>query len=110
MGPIDDQVYRTVATLLGMLATRLPYRCGLNPRAVRHHDGPPALVAPRKNIEDAVLLRLFAFLSAPLQVTIAEKMRLKVAEIMKVTSSCATCQLFNLAPSPVTSPPTTGSK
>jgi len=102
--PIDDQVYRTVATLLGMLATRLPYRCGLSPRAYRHHDGPPALVAPRKNIEDAVLLRLFAFLSAPLQNSIAEKMRLPVAAIMKVAVPCATCQLFSLAPSPASNP------
>jgi len=94
--PIDDQAYRTIATLLGLLATRLPFRCGLNPRAFRHIDGPPALVAPRKNIEDAVLLRVFAFLSAPLQRSIAEKMRLSVAAIMKATLPCATCQLFSL--------------
>merc|ERR1712113_576520 len=54
--PIDDQAYRTLTTLLGILSTRLPFRCGLNPRAFRHHEGPPTLVAPRKNIEDAVLL------------------------------------------------------
>lgn len=94
--PIDDQAYRTVATLLGLLATRLPFRGGLNPRAFRHHDGSHALVAPRKNIEDAVLLRVFAFLSAPLQRLIAEKMRLSVASIMKATIPCATCQLFSL--------------
>lgn len=74
--PIDDQAYRTATTLLGMLATRLPFRCGLNPRAFRHHDGRVALVAPRKNIEDTTLLRLFAFLSSPLQKLIADKMRL----------------------------------
>jgi len=96
--PIDDQVYRTVTTLLGMLATRLPFRGGLNPRAFRHHEGPPALVVPRKNVEDAVLLRLFAFLSAPLQRLIAEKMRLPVAAIMRVTMPCATCQLLSVRP------------
>jgi len=96
--PIDDTVYRIVATLLGMLATRLPYRCGMNPRAFRHHEGPPALVAPRKNIEDAVLLRLFAFLSTPLQAGVAEKMRLPLLSLLKSTLPCATCQLLNLAP------------
>merc|ERR1712085_106064 len=80
--PIDEQAYRTVATLLGMLSTRLPFRCGLNPRAFRHHEGPPALVPPRKNIEDAVLLRTFAFLSAPLQAAIAEKMKLPVSSLI----------------------------
>lgn len=99
--PIDEQVYRTVTTLLGMLATRLPFRGGLNPRAFRHHDGPPALVAPRKNIEDAVLLRLFAFLSAPLQASIAEKMRLPVASLMQTAATCATCQLSTLEPLPM---------
>merc|ERR1712203_1187027 len=88
--PIDDQVYRTLTTLLGMLATRLPFRCGLNARAFRHHEGPPALVAPRKNIEDAVLLRSFAFLSTPLQTVIADKMRLPVRDLMRTTLPCAT--------------------
>jgi len=97
--PIDDQVYRTLATLLGMLATRLPFRCGLNPRGFRHHEGPPALVAPRKNIEDAVLLRSFFFLSTPLQAVIAEKMRLPVAELLRSSISSASCQLFSLKPS-----------
>jgi len=92
--PIDDQAYRTVTTLLGMLATRLPFRCGLNPRAFRHHDGPPALIAPRKNIEDGSLLRLFAFLSTPLQASVAEKMRLPIAALMKATLPSATCQLY----------------
>jgi len=100
--PIDDQAYRTVATLLGLLATRLPFRGGLNPRAFRHHEGPPALVAPRKNIEDTVLLRVFAFLSTPLQRLIAEKMRLSVSAITKATMPCATCQLFSLKHSQTT--------
>merc|ERR1719265_2077201 len=96
--PIDDQIYRTVTTLLGMLSTRLPFRCGLNPRALRSRDGPAALVAPRKNIEDANMLRLFAFLSAPLQAVVAEKMRLKVDTLMRVALPCASCQLANLRP------------
>jgi len=96
--PIDEQAYRTVATLLGMLSTRLPFRCGLNPRAFRHHEGPPALVPPRKNIEDAVFLRTFAFLSAPLQAAIAEKMKLPVSSLMKTVASCATCSLTSLVP------------
>jgi len=96
--PIDDQVYRTATTLLGMLATRLPFRCGLNPRAFRHHEGPPALVAPRKNIEDTALLRLYAFLSAPLQKLIADKMRLSVLSLLRTTAPCASCQLFALRP------------
>lgn len=98
--PIDDQVYRTITTLLGMLTTRLPFRCGLNPRAFRSHDGPPALVAPRKNIEDAVLLRLFAFLSKPLQASVADKMRLSVAALTRATLPSASCQLFALRPAP----------
>lgn len=98
--PIDDQAYRVVATLLGMLATRLPHRCGLNPRAFRHHEGSPPLVAPRKNIEDAVLLKSFAFLSSPLQSTIAEKMRLPIITLMNSTLPSASCQLFNLSPVP----------
>lgn len=96
--PIDDQVYRILATLLGMLSTRLPYRCGLNPRAFRHHEGPPALVAPRKNIEDGVLLRQFAFLSTPLQDAIAEKMRLPLLTLLRASLPCATCQLLSLTP------------
>jgi len=98
--PIDDQVYRTITTLLGMLTTRLPFRCGLNPRAFRSHDGPPALVAPRKNIEDAVLLRLFAFLSKPLQASVADKMRLSVVALTRATLPSASCQLFALRPAP----------
>merc|ERR1712061_311580 len=94
--PIDDQVYRTITTLLGMLSTRLPFRCGLNPRAARGHDGPPALVAPRKNVEDALLLRLFAFLSSPLQRLIGEKMRLPVANIMQTTMPYANCQMLSM--------------
>merc|ERR1712151_1092818 len=101
-----DQVYRTLATLLGMLAARLPFRCGLNPRGYRHHEGPPALVAPRKNIEDAVLLRSFFFLSAPLQAVIAEKMRLPVSELLWSSISCASCQLYSLKPSPLEATPT----
>eukprot|EP00929_Paragymnodinium_shiwhaense_P007923 TRINITY_DN111848_c0_g1_i1.p1 TRINITY_DN111848_c0_g1~~TRINITY_DN111848_c0_g1_i1.p1 ORF type:complete len:1443 (-),score=280.36 TRINITY_DN111848_c0_g1_i1:120-4448(-) len=96
--PIDDQVYRTVTTLLGMLSTRLPFRCGLNPRALRSRDGPPALVAPRKNIEDANMLRVFAFLSGPLQTVVAEKMRLKVDNLMRVALPCANSQLASLRP------------
>lgn len=98
--PINDQVYRTVTTMLGILATRLPFRAGLSPRALRHRDGPPALVAPRKNIEDANMLRLFAFLSAPLQASVAEKMRLKVDALMRVALPCATSQLATLRPEP----------
>ncbi|CAE8583292.1 unnamed protein product, partial [Polarella glacialis] len=98
--PIDDQAYRTITTLLGMLFTRLPFRCGLNPRAFRHHDGPPALIAPRKNIEDAVLLRQFAFLSTPLQTSIAEKMRLPVPTLMRATLPYASNSLFALRPAP----------
>lgn len=99
--PIDDQVYRTVTTLLGMLATRLPFICGLNPRAFRHHDGPPTLVAPRKNIEDTLLLRHFAFLCTPLQASIADKMRLPLMSLLRTTMPCATCQLYNLRPEAV---------
>merc|ERR1711870_198072 len=95
---MGDQVYRTLATLLGMLATRLPFRCGLNPRGFRHHEGPPALVAPRKNIEDSVLLRSFCFLSTPLQAVIAEKMRLPVSDLLRSSIPCATCQLYSLKP------------
>lgn len=98
--PIDDQAYRTLTTLLGILSTRLPFRCGLNPRAFRHHEGPPALVAPRKNIEDAVLLQSFAFLSSPLQALIAEKMRLSVSELLRTSIPCASCQLHALKPLP----------
>jgi len=96
--PIDEQVYRTATTLLGMLGTRLPFCCGLNPRGFRHADGPTALVAPRKNIEDTLLLRLYAFLSSPLQNTIAEKMRLPVNQMLRTTLPCASCQLHALKP------------
>eukprot|EP00931_Biecheleriopsis_adriatica_P056191 TRINITY_DN33294_c0_g1_i1.p1 TRINITY_DN33294_c0_g1~~TRINITY_DN33294_c0_g1_i1.p1 ORF type:complete len:1418 (-),score=316.41 TRINITY_DN33294_c0_g1_i1:148-4401(-) len=96
--PIDDQAYRTITTLLGMLFTRLPFRCGLNPRAFRSHEGPPSLVAPRKNIEDAVLLRQFAFLSTPLQTSIAEKMRLPVPALMKAVAPYASSMMFALRP------------
>jgi hypothetical protein len=96
--PIDEQVYRTATTLLGMLCTRLPFRCGLNPRAFRHHDGPTTLVAPRKNIEDTLLLRLYAFLSSPLQKLISDKMRLSVLSMLRTTSTCASCQLHALRP------------
>jgi len=98
--PIDDQIYRTITTLLGMLCTRLPFRCGLNPRAARGHDGPPSLVAPRKNVEDAVLLRLFAFLSSPLQRLIGEKMRLPVASILQTTMPYANCQMLSMRTQP----------
>merc|ERR1712151_48892 len=91
--PIDDQVYRTVTTMLGMLSTRLPFRCGLNPRALRTREGPAALVAPRKNIEDANMLRLFAFLSSPIQASVADKMRLSVESLMRTALPCATSQL-----------------
>lgn len=83
--PIDDQAYRTIATLLGMLATRLPFRGGLNPRAFRHQEGPPALVAPRRSIEDASLLRHFAFVSCHLQSPIAERMRMPAAALLRAT-------------------------
>ncbi|CAJ1383954.1 unnamed protein product [Effrenium voratum] len=83
--PIDDQAYRTITTLLGMLFTRLPFCCGLNPRAFRS-DNAATLLTPRKNIEDAVLLRHFAFLSQPLQGSIAEKMRLPVSALMRATA------------------------
>jgi len=96
--PIDEQVYRTATTLLGMLSTRLPFRCGLNPRAFRYHDGPTTLIAPRKNIEDTELLRLYAFLSTPLQKLISDKMRLSVLSMLRTTSSCASCQLHALRP------------
>lgn len=82
--PIDDQAYRTITTLLGMLFTRLPFRCGLNPRAYRS-DAQINLLTPRKNIEDAVLLKSFAFLSQPLQNSIAEKMRLPLPALMRAT-------------------------
>ncbi|CAJ1414539.1 unnamed protein product [Effrenium voratum] len=49
--PIDDQAYRTITTLLGMLFTRLPFCCGLNPRAFRS-DNAATLLTPRKNIEE----------------------------------------------------------
>lgn len=97
--PIDDQEYRTVATLLGMLATRLPFRGGLNHRALRQRDGPPALVAPRKNIEDAYMLRFFTFLSTPHQNAVADKMRLSVSSLVRAAIPCATCQLAALRPS-----------
>eukprot|EP00930_Biecheleria_cincta_P027399 TRINITY_DN19257_c0_g1_i1.p1 TRINITY_DN19257_c0_g1~~TRINITY_DN19257_c0_g1_i1.p1 ORF type:complete len:1549 (-),score=302.72 TRINITY_DN19257_c0_g1_i1:13-4632(-) len=95
--PIDDQAYRTITSLLGMLFTRLPFRCGLNPRAFRSGSG-QVLVAPRKNIEDAVLLRQFAFLSTPLQASIAEKMRLSVPALLKATAPFASNSLFSLPP------------
>lgn len=96
--PIDDHVYRTTTTLLGILAQRLPFRAGLNPRTFRHHRGPPALVAPRKNIEDAVLLQVFVFLSGPLQTSVADKMRLPVSALLRAAVPCASCQLFALKP------------
>merc|ERR1712187_451025 len=98
--PIDDQVYRTVTTMLGMLSSRLPFRCGLNPRALRTREGPPALVAPRKNIEDANMLRLFAFLSSPIQASVADKMRVSVEALVRTTLPCATCRLAVLQFSP----------
>jgi len=98
--PIEDQTYRTVATLQGLLSTRLPYRGGLNPRAFRHTDNQSALVAPRKNIEDAVLLRRFAFLSTPLQTAIAERMRVSVDSLVRVAAPCASCHMLNFAPPP----------
>ncbi|OLQ01194.1 putative cleavage and polyadenylation specificity factor subunit 1 [Symbiodinium microadriaticum] len=90
--PIDDQAYRTITTLLGMLFTRLPFRCGLNPRAFRSHDGPATLLTPRKNIEDAVLIRHFAFLSLPLQQTISQKMRSVEARELGEETALATRQ------------------
>lgn len=92
--PIDDQAYRTITTLLGMLFTRLPFRCGLNPRAFRSHDGPATLLTPRKNIEDAVLIRHFAFLSLPLQQTISQKMRLSVSALLRATAPYGTSVLM----------------
>jgi len=99
--PIDDQVYRTVTTLLGILSTRLPFCGGLNPRGFRaHEDSRQRLVAPRKNIEDAVLIRAFYFLSAPLQANVAERMRMPVAALAKAVMPGAADQFFALRPEP----------
>eukprot|EP00435_Cladocopium_sp_Y103_P011341 s25_g2.t4 len=103
--PIDDQAYRTITTLLGMLFTRLPFRCGLNPRAYRS-DAQINLLTPRKNIEDAVLLKSFAFLSQPLQNSIAEKMRcfdlspgpIDRAKVRGVGRRCSSWDLAGIAP------------
>lgn len=93
--PIDDQVYRTITTLLGMVTTRLPFRCGQNPRAFRQPDIPQIAGAPRKNIEDGVLLRSFAFLSGPIQASVADKMKVPLADLMRMVVPCCTCQLFS---------------
>lgn len=85
--PIDDKVYRTVTTLVGMLTARLPSVGGLNPRAARLPEGRHAATtvsgANRRNIEDATLLRSFAFLSAPLQAALAERMRVPLKELLE---------------------------
>jgi len=92
LSPTDDQTYRTVTTLCGIMTQQLPFYGGLNPRAFRQPQETVYATygTTRKNIEDVSLVRSFCFAHASVQDQIADRMQMPLRKLLKVVEPCAT--------------------
>jgi len=92
LSPTDDQTYRTVTTLCGIMSQQLPFYGGLNPRAYRQPQETVYATygTTRKNIEDVSVVRTFCFAHASVQDQIADRMQMPLRKLLKVVEPCAT--------------------
>ena len=90
--PVPDSKFRILTAMGNALIGIVPFLLGSNPRGYRCNaiNGMKnqAAFQIRKNIEDGDLLRLFLFLSTPIQQLVAERMMYDLNRLKREVESC----------------------